>query len=86
MDAKVINAGKFNKHATASERKEYLLSLLKGGKEDDNDMADEVPNDKQINQMIARSEEEYKLFQQMDKQREIKEREEALRKGLLYKL
>jgi len=82
MDAKVINAGKFNKNATASERKEYLMNLLKAEKNEDEEGQDEVPTDKQINQMIARSEEEYKMFQQMDKQREAKEREAAKLRGL----
>merc|ERR1719361_2823064 len=65
MDEKVIQAGMFNQKSTGSERQELLQSILRADDEDDDD-ENEVPDDDVVNQMIARSEEEYELFQKMD--------------------
>lgn len=66
LDSKIIEAGMFNKNSNADDRKKFLLSLLKEGEEEDDE--DDIPSYKQVNQMIARSDEEYVLFQQMDRE------------------
>merc|ERR1719285_1458065 len=68
MDEKVIQAGMFNQRSTGSERQELLQSILRE-EADDEDEENEVPDDEVGNQMIARSEEEFELFQRMDMER-----------------
>merc|ERR1711892_980074 len=68
MDEKVIQAGMFNQRSTGSERQELLQSILRD-EEDDEDEENEVPDDETINQMIARGEEEFELFQRLDIER-----------------
>lgn len=68
VDAKVIQAGMFDSKSTGQERKQFLQSILTqetNSNEDD----PEVPDDETVNQMIARTEEEYELFQRMDIER-----------------
>merc|ERR1712106_1204224 len=68
MDEKVIQAGKFDNKSTGTERQELLQSILRD-EEDDEDEENEVPDDDNINQMIARGEEEFELFQRLDIER-----------------
>eukprot|EP00095_Tigriopus_kingsejongensis_P009239 maker-scaffold495_size155559-snap-gene-0.32 protein:Tk09239 transcript:maker-scaffold495_size155559-snap-gene-0.32-mRNA-1 annotation:"homeotic gene" len=72
MDEKVIQAGRFNNRSTGSERRELLQSILRADEEEEEE--NEVPDDEVINQMIARSEDEFEKFTQMDLDRR---REEA---------
>ncbi|KJH49886.1 protein, SNF2 family [Dictyocaulus viviparus] len=72
VDEKVIQAGKFDQRSTGAERKQMLEQIIRAESEDDED--DEVPDDETINQMIARSEDEFNQFQSMDIDRR---REEA---------
>merc|ERR1712032_183068 len=69
MDEKVIQTGMFNQRSTGSERQELLQSILRE-EADDEDEENEVPDDEVVNQMIARSEEEFELFQRMDGEEE----------------
>jgi SWI/SNF-related matrix-associated actin-dependent regulator of chromatin subfamily A protein 2/4 len=73
MDEKVIQAGRFNNRSTGTERRELLQSILRADEEDEEE-ENECPDDEVVNQMIARSEEEFELFQKMDLDRR---REEA---------
>merc|ERR1712020_4280 len=63
MDEKVIQAGMGNNRSTGSERRELLQSILRADEEEEEN---ETPDDETINQMIARSEDEFQLFQKMD--------------------
>merc|ERR1712223_1709254 len=68
MDEKVIQAGMFNNRSTGNERRQLLQNILRA--EDENEEEeDEAPDDEVVNQMIARSEEEFEQFQAMDIQR-----------------
>jgi SWI/SNF-related matrix-associated actin-dependent regulator of chromatin subfamily A protein 2/4 len=62
VDEKVIQAGMFNNKSTGNERKQFLQQILLQETEEEGEEEDEVPDDEVINQMIARSEEEYNLF------------------------
>nr|XP_018913834.1 PREDICTED: ATP-dependent helicase brm-like isoform X2 [Bemisia tabaci] len=73
MDEKVIQAGMFDQKSTGSERQQFLQSILHQDDAEDEE-ENEVPDDEVVNQMIARSEAEFEIFQQMDKERR---REEA---------
>ncbi|XP_035698994.1 transcription activator BRG1-like isoform X1 [Branchiostoma floridae] len=82
VDEKVIQAGMFDQKSTSSERRQFLQAIL----EHDNlgeDDEDEVPDDETINQMIARVEEEYELFQRMDLDRRRNEARDPNRKPRL---
>ncbi|KAI0981627.1 hypothetical protein GJ496_011060, partial [Pomphorhynchus laevis] len=68
VDEKVIQAGMFDAKSTSSERKQFLQSIIMQ-ENDEVKEEDEVPDDETINQMLARSEEEYELFQVMDCER-----------------
>lgn len=76
VDEKVIQAGMFNQNSTSSERRAFLMALL-GTENEDDEEESEVPDDETINQMIARTEEEFELFQRMDMERRRQEVREA---------
>merc|ERR1719356_565714 len=73
VDEKVIQAGKFDNKSTGTERRQMLMDII-AQEESDDEEEDEAPDDEVINQMIARSSEEFDKFQNMDIQRR---REEA---------
>ncbi|KAK4337108.1 hypothetical protein RND71_043426 [Anisodus tanguticus] len=83
LDEKVIQAGMFDQKSTGVERRQFLQAILATedyeGEEDEN----EVPDDETINQMIARSEEEFELFQKMDIDRRREEAKAVKRKPRL---
>eukprot|EP00698_Gefionella_okellyi_P009866 TRINITY_DN2530_c0_g1_i3.p1 TRINITY_DN2530_c0_g1~~TRINITY_DN2530_c0_g1_i3.p1 ORF type:complete len:1174 (+),score=207.58 TRINITY_DN2530_c0_g1_i3:3464-6985(+) len=69
VDAKVIQAGKFNSTTSDRERHEMLEELL--SKSNDDDVGkDEIPNDLQLNKMLMRSDQEFAMFQRMDSELE----------------
>ncbi|CAO1614629.1 unnamed protein product [Sympodiomycopsis kandeliae] len=77
IDGKVIQAGKFDNQATAEEREDLLRSML----EDDNDEEGEDEeegdlNDEELNEILARSEDEKVKFKEMDQERERQELED----------
>merc|ERR1712226_523524 len=68
VDSKVIQAGMFNQHSTNAQRKQMLSQLLESDSLEEEEES-EVPDDETVNQMIARSEDEFELFQRMDMER-----------------
>ncbi|KAL8284283.1 hypothetical protein RQP46_005032 [Phenoliferia psychrophenolica] len=72
MDKKVIQAGRYDNKSTAEERDEFLRALLEADDEEPED-DDELDDAEALNEAIARSEEERKLFTNMDKQRRADE-------------
>jgi len=83
LDEKVIQAGMFDQKSTGVERRQFLHAILAtedyDGEEDEN----EVPDDETINQMIARTEEEFENFQKMDIDRRREEAKQQNRKPRL---
>ncbi|XP_025159333.1 ATP-dependent helicase brm [Harpegnathos saltator] len=69
MDEKVIQAGMFDQKSTGSERQQFLQSILHQDDADDEE-ENEVPDDETVNQMIARTEGEFEIFQKLDVERE----------------
>ena len=71
MDGKVIQAGKFDNKSTNEERDAFLRTLLEAAEaaeavgKDEEEMEDD-----DLNEIMARSEEEIVIFQQMDKDRQ----------------
>ncbi|CAH1967333.1 unnamed protein product [Acanthoscelides obtectus] len=68
MDEKVIQAGMFDQKSTGTERQQFLQHILHQDG-DDEEEENEVPDDETVNQMVARSEAEFELFQKMDLER-----------------
>jgi SWI/SNF-related matrix-associated actin-dependent regulator of chromatin subfamily A member 2/4 len=62
VDEKVIQAGMFNNKSTGNERQQFLQKILLQESTRGDEEEDEVPDDEIVNQMIARSEDEYNLF------------------------
>jgi ATP-dependent helicase STH1/SNF2 len=73
LDDKIIRAGLYNAKYSEQERRKKLQDLLKNEEKDEQSDEDEIPNDEQINEMISRNEDEFIIFQQMDKERYAKE-------------
>ena len=55
MDEILIQAGMYNDRSTDTERRERLEDLLKK-QASDSDSDEEIPDDEQINEMLARNE------------------------------
>ncbi|RXG70372.1 ATP-dependent helicase brm [Armadillidium vulgare] len=71
MDEKVIQAGMFDQKSTGSDRRQFLQQILSNDIEEEEE--NEAPDDEQVNQMIARSEDEFELFQKLDVERKAEE-------------
>ncbi|KAA8498955.1 SWI/SNF chromatin-remodeling complex subunit snf22 [Porphyridium purpureum] len=65
MDAQIIQAGKFNNKASDAERRDALKSLLKDHQNVDEEKLD-VSTETEMNEWLARREDEYDLFCEMD--------------------
>uniref|UniRef100_A0A0E0LA35 Chromatin structure-remodeling complex protein SYD n=1 Tax=Oryza punctata TaxID=4537 RepID=A0A0E0LA35_ORYPU len=65
-----ITAGFFDNNTSAEDRREYLESLLRGGKKEE---AAPVLDDDALNDLLARSEDEIDIFEAIDKQRRDEE-------------
>ncbi|KAL1489284.1 hypothetical protein ABEB36_014211 [Hypothenemus hampei] len=72
MDEKVIQAGMFDQKSTGSERQQFLQSILHSDGNDEEE-ENEVPDDETVNQMVARNEDEFQIFQKMDIERKAEE-------------
>ncbi|CAK9173647.1 unnamed protein product [Ilex paraguariensis] len=70
IDAKVIQAGLFNTTSTAQDRREMLEEIMHKGT---SSLGTDVPSEKEINRLAARSDEEFWLFEKMDEERRQKE-------------
>ncbi|KAG6820238.1 hypothetical protein H0H93_003601 [Arthromyces matolae] len=69
IDDKVIQAGRFDNKSTQEEQEEFLRSILEADQEEENEEAGDM-NDDELNELIARSDQEAVIFREMDIQRE----------------
>lgn len=83
MGAILLGNHKFLQHFTFLLLFRILEEIIT--KEEDND-EDEIPDDDAVNQMIARSEEEFEIFQNMDIERRREEAAEYRRKPRLVEM
>lgn len=81
IDAKIIQAGKFDNKSSAQDRREMLEFLI--SREDSTDGVDTnvTPDDEEINEMIARTDEEFEIYQAMDTERELAEQSKYKGRG-----
>ncbi|XP_056175118.1 probable ATP-dependent DNA helicase CHR12 [Syzygium oleosum] len=70
IDAKVIQAGLFNTTSTARDRREMLEEIMRKGTRS---LGTDVPSEREINRLAARSDEEFWLFEKMDEERRQRE-------------
>ncbi|KAF5175558.1 Snf2 chromatin remodeling protein [Thalictrum thalictroides] len=70
IDAKVIQAGLFNTTSTANDRKEMLQEIMRRGT---SSLGTDVPSEREINRLAARTDEEFWLFEKMDEERRQRE-------------
>ncbi|KAH8865052.1 Transcription activator BRG1 [Schistosoma japonicum] len=82
VDQKVIQAGMFDQKSTGTERRQFLQALLEQDEEADEE-EDEAPDDETINQMLARNEEEFEIYQRLDAERQFSESQQAKREPRL---
>ncbi|KAG5853893.1 hypothetical protein ANANG_G00031650 [Anguilla anguilla] len=99
VDQKVIQAGMFDQKSSSHERRAFLQAILEHEEQDEVGPRrsgsvggcgtvgvweeDEVPDDETVNQMIARSEEEFDHFMRMDLDRRREEARNPKRKPRL---
>lgn len=69
MDGKVIQAGKFDNKSTNEERDALLRTLLETAEAADQIGDQDEMDDDDLNEIMARSEEELAVFQQIDRER-----------------
>merc|ERR1719419_1490495 len=82
VDEKVIQAGMFNQKSTGSERQQFLQAIIQQESLQEEE-EEEVPDDETINQMLARTEDEFEMFQSMDVERHRSEARDPNRKPRL---
>lgn len=75
----------FNNSATDQERREKLEDLIKVKNEEQSDDENEIPDDQELNEMIARSEEELRTFNEMDNERYILEKKDEVLEEIMKK-
>ncbi|KAF6765924.1 SNF2-family ATP dependent chromatin remodeling factor snf21 [Ephemerocybe angulata] len=69
IDDKVIQAGRFDNKSTQEEQEEFLRSILEADQEEENEEAGDM-NDDELNELLSRSEDEQRIFKEMDIKRE----------------
>ncbi|MCO5568663.1 hypothetical protein L7F22_022362 [Adiantum nelumboides] len=80
IDGKVIQAGKFDNQATAAEREDLLRAMLEADTEEEDDEEGDF-NDDELNQLLARADDELDIFKKLDKDREEKDEAEWRARG-----
>lgn len=80
LDGKVIQAGKFDQRSTNEERDEMLRAILE--REAETDDVNEIYDDEELNEIIARNDQELIYFKEIDKEREAAERAKSEKSGV----
>lgn len=86
IDGKVIQAGKFDNKSTAEEQEEFLKRLLDAEQGDNENEENDSLDDEDLNDILARSEEEKQLFNEMDTERLIQEKLHSRQGGYTNRL
>ncbi|KAJ2767819.1 ATP-dependent DNA helicase Snf21, partial [Coemansia nantahalensis] len=77
LDGKVIQAGKFDNKTTPEEREQILRSLLKASETGEaGEVEDTANSDEELNDLLARSDEERVIFARIDRERTARELQE----------
>ena len=70
LDGKVIQAGRFDNKSTNEEREMLLRALFESREEGNESDEEEEMDDDELNEILARNDDELILFKKMDKERE----------------
>ena len=70
LDGKVIQAGRFDNKSTNEEREMLLRALFESREEGNESDEEEEMDDDELNEILARNDDELKLFKQIDKERD----------------
>lgn len=68
LDEKIIQAGMYNQKSTEKDKQDRIRQILQRQHHNE-DLDEEVPSDDQINELLARSQHEFEVFQEMDHER-----------------
>lgn len=85
IDGKVIQAGKFDNKSTSEEQEAFLKRLLEAESLREDSEENGQLDDEELNEILARNEEERKFFNELDTERQIREKL-AVKQGEGYKL
>ncbi|TID18140.1 hypothetical protein CANINC_003881, partial [Pichia inconspicua] len=69
IDGKVIQAGKFDNKSSAEEQEAYLKRLLEEDKDKDKNNENDNYDDFEINEILARNDDEMQIFDELDRER-----------------
>lgn len=86
IDGKVIQAGKFDNKSTAEEQEEFLKRLLDAEQGDTDNEENDSLDDEELNDILARSEAEKQLFNEMDTERLVQEKLQSRQGGYANRL
>lgn len=81
IDGKVIQAGKFDNKSTAEEQEAFLKRLLEAEASKNENEENDSLDDDELNEILARSEDEKVLFAKIDSDRMVKEKIESRQGG-----
>ncbi|QPG73016.1 hypothetical protein FOA43_000320 [Brettanomyces nanus] len=74
IDGKVIQAGRFDNKSSAEEQEAFLKRMLESEKQKAEERQTDEMDDEEMNEILARSDEEKILFEEMDTERHNSER------------
>ncbi|KAK1926202.1 putative chromatin structure remodeling complex protein STH1 [Papiliotrema laurentii] len=80
IDGKVIQAGKFDDVTTSTEYEELLAKAFEAGADNDNEETNELDDD-ELNELLARGDNELATFTRMDREREENKQREWRQAG-----
>lgn len=86
IDGKVIQAGKFDNKSTAEEQEDFLRKLLDAEANKDENEENDSLDDDELNEILARLEDEKVLFAEMDAERLTHEKVESKAGGWSHRL
>ncbi|KAJ2914877.1 hypothetical protein MD484_g5545, partial [Candolleomyces efflorescens] len=70
IDDKVIQAGRFDNKSTQEEQEEFLRSILEADQEEEENEEAGDMNDDELNELLARTDDEARVFRELDLKRE----------------
>lgn len=79
LDGKIIQAGKFDHKSTNEERDAMLRSIIE--REAEKNDVEEIYGDDELNEIIARNDDELEAFKKLDEERELMEQQRVARLG-----
>lgn len=86
IDGKVIQAGKFDNKSTAEEQEEFLKRLLEEEQTREEDADDNFLDEEELNDILARNEDEKELFESIDDNQKILDKQQGIKLRLIEDL